>query len=99
MATIPTALNTIVNQPFTLAAELRGANGMSLPGLAVTFQVVMRGNAGGGNAGASLPASAVTGTDSRATVTGIANNKSGNYDIVVRWGTLSRTVPVSQKAQ
>jgi autotransporter-associated beta strand protein len=56
MATIPTALNTIVNQPFTLAAELRGANGMSLPGLAVTFQVVMRGNAGGGNAGASLPA-------------------------------------------
>jgi len=83
-----------VNQPFTFTAELRGAGGMSLPGLSVTFQVLMRGNAG-----ASLPPSAVTGIDSRATVTGIANNKSGNYDIAVRWGTLSKTVPVSQKAQ
>jgi hypothetical protein len=32
-------------------------------------------------------------------VTAVANNKSGNYDIAVRFGTSSRTIPVSQKAQ
>lgn len=92
---LPASLSTIVNQPFTVGAELR-ANGMTLPFLTLTFQVVTRGNAGV----ASLTSYAFTDpVTSRAVVTGLANGKSGNYSIVVRFGTLSLTIPVSQKAQ
>ena len=96
LTAIPAALSTVVDQPFSLAAELRGANGMSLPGLQVSFQAVPRGNSGV----ASLTPSALTdATNSRAVATGVANSKSGNYDIVVSFGTISRTVPVSQKGK
>jgi len=79
-----------------LAIELRGLNNMSLPGLTVTFQANPRGQSGV----ASLDASAVTSAStSRATANGVANGKSGNYDITARFGSLSRTIPVSQKAQ
>ena len=91
----PASLSTIVNQPFTLSAELR-ANGMSLPFLAVFFQANTRGNAGV----ASLPSYAFTDpATSRAVVTGVANSKSGNYSIVATFGSLSVSVPVSQKGQ
>jgi len=95
MTAIPASLSTVINQPFTVTVELRGLNNMSLPGLTVTFQAMPRGQAGV----ASLDPSAVTNVASRATANGVANNKSGNYDIVARFGSLSRTIPVSQKAQ
>ena len=96
LTAIPASLSTVVSQPFNVAAELRGANGMSLPGLQVSFEAVTRGNSGV----ASLSPTVVTdAASSRAVAAGVANDKSGNYDIVVRFGTLARTVAVSQKAR
>jgi hypothetical protein len=90
---LPASLSTIANQPFSVGAEVRGLNGMSLPNLFVRFDVVSRGNSG-----AWLSGTPYTNPDtSRVAISAVANDKAGNYDIVVRAGSASSTIPVTQK--
>ena len=91
---LPASLSTIVNQPFTVGAEVRGASGMSLPFLGVSFQQVLHGNSGA----IGLPRFEYTDRTTSAVVVPLtANDKAGNYDITVRVGNATRTIPVSQK--
>ena len=90
----PASLSTVANQPFGLRAEVRGLNGMSLPNLRVEFQQIVHGNSNAYWLPQFLFTSPLT-SDTAVQLT--ANEKAGNYDIVVSVGAVSVTVPVSQK--